>query len=136
MLRQVHLHLAAVQHVVHHARVGAERGGRAAAAVAQQLRAMGFDATAHTSYNFVKGPGCPAGLTVADQMAAAAADAVDVLVVVNQNGAQNSNSTIGVVYDDVRAYLASAAAASWNTTIIGPCDEGARACAAVPVQCQ
>lgn len=88
-------------------------------AVVQQLRAMGVRATAYTAYNFVTGPGCPTGMTVADQMAAAAADAVDLLVVVNQNGAQNSNSTIGVVYDDVRAYLRSAAGGTWNATIIG-----------------
>jgi hypothetical protein len=80
---------------------------------------MGFDAKAYTSYNFVKGPGCPVGLTVAEQMAAAADDAVDLLVVVNQNGAQNSNSTIGVVYDDIRTYLASEEGAKWNATIIG-----------------
>ena len=101
--------------------------------MAQQLRAMGgdlHDATAYTSYTFVKGPGCPAGVTVAEQMAAAAADAVDVLVVVNQNGAQSSNSTIGVVYDDVLAHLASAAGARWNTTIIGGMSARARAAAA------
>ena len=80
---------------------------------------MGVRATAYTAYNFVTGPGCPTGMTVADQMATAAADAVDLLVVVNQNGAQNSNSTIGVVYDDVRAYLRSAAGGTWNATIIG-----------------
>lgn len=106
------------------------RASAQSAAVAQQLRAMGGWATAYTAYNFVKGPGCPAGVTVAEQMAAAAADAVDVLVVVNQNGAQNSNSTIGVVYDDVLAHLASAAGAGWNTTIIGGTSARARAAAA------
>jgi hypothetical protein len=84
-----------------------------------QVRALGLDAKAYTSYNFVKGPGCPSGMTVEEQMAAAADDAVDLLVVVNQNGAQNSNSTIGVVYDDIMTYLASPAGAKWNTTIIG-----------------
>ncbi len=83
------------------------------------MRALGLDAKAYTSYNFVKGPGCPSGMTVEEQMAAAADDAVDLLVVVNQNGAQNSNSTIGVVYDDIMTYLASPAGAKWNTTIIG-----------------
>ncbi len=83
------------------------------------MRALGLDAKAYTSYNFVKGPGCPTGMTVEEQMAAVADDAVDLLVVVNQNGAQNSNSTIGVVYDDIRTYLASSAGAKWNTTIIG-----------------
>jgi hypothetical protein len=87
--------------------------------VVQQLRQMGVLATAYTAYNFVSGPGCPTGMTVADQMAAAAADAVDMLVVVNQNGAQNSNSTIGVVYDDIMTHLKSAAGATWNKTIIG-----------------
>jgi hypothetical protein len=87
--------------------------------VALQVRALGLDAKAYTSYNFVKGPGCPSGMTVEEQMAAAADDAVDLLVVVNQNGAQNSNSTIGVVYDDIMTYLASPAGAKWNTTIIG-----------------
>ncbi len=82
---------------------------------------MGFDATAYTAYNFVKGPGCAVGLSVEEQMAAAADDALDMLVVVNQNGAQNSNSTIGVVYDDIKTYLASAKGAQWNTTIIGGC---------------
>jgi hypothetical protein len=80
---------------------------------------MGYDAAAYTSYNFVKGPGCPAGLTVADQMAAAAADAVELLVVVNQNGGQNSNSTIGVVYEDIHHYLASPSGSKWNVTILG-----------------
>jgi len=39
----------------------------------------------------VKGPGFPTGLTVAEQMQRAGDDGVEVLVVVNQNGAQNSN---------------------------------------------
>ena len=105
------------------------RSSAQSAAVALEARAMGFDATAYTAYNFVKGPGCPVGLSVEEQMAAAAADALDVLVVVNQNGAQNSNSTIGVVYDDIRTYLASAKGAHWNTTIIGEC------CQCIRVSC-
>ena len=73
--------------------------------MALEVRSLGYDAKAYTSYNFVKGQGCPPGLTVAEQLAAAASDALDVLVVVNQNGAQNSNSTIGVVYDDIKIEL-------------------------------
>ena len=67
----------------------------------------------------MKGVGCPTGLTVAEQMQLAADDGVDLLVVVNQNGAQNSNSTIGIVYDDVKAFLQSPPGQRWNTTIIG-----------------
>ena len=67
----------------------------------------------------MKGVGCPTGLTVAEQMQLAADDGVDLLVVVNQNGAQNSNSTIGIVYDDVKAFLQSPPGQRWNITIIG-----------------
>jgi hypothetical protein len=84
----------------------------------------------YTGYNFISGDGCPTGLTIQDQLEAALNDKIDTLVVVrssmyvneasviitlllflslqlNQNGAQMSASTIGVVYDDISTYFSN-----------------------------
>jgi len=59
----------------------------------------------YVGYNFIEGPGCPAGVTVKDQARLALKDGVEQLLVVNQNGAQQSNTTIGVAYEDLAPVL-------------------------------
>jgi protoheme ferro-lyase len=61
--------------------------------------------TAYTGYNFVSGKGCPSGVTVVDQARKALSEGVDTLVLVNQNGAQQSNTSIGVSYEQIAPAL-------------------------------
>lgn len=85
--------------------------GAAVAAALQSLRPQD-EFKVYVGYNFIHGPGCPSGVTVVDQARLALADGVDTLLVVNQNGAQQSNTTIGVAYDDLAPELKSNVA--WN----------------------
>eukprot|EP00746_Dinoflagellata_sp_MGD_P027790 gnl/MRDRNA2_/MRDRNA2_16562_c0_seq1.p1 gnl/MRDRNA2_/MRDRNA2_16562_c0~~gnl/MRDRNA2_/MRDRNA2_16562_c0_seq1.p1 ORF type:complete len:385 (-),score=77.79 gnl/MRDRNA2_/MRDRNA2_16562_c0_seq1:307-1461(-) len=80
-------------------------------AVVNALRTLKpqYNFTAYTGYNFVSGPGCPAGVTIVDQAKKALADGVDTLLLVNQNGAQQSNTSIGVAYEQVAPILKDSA---------------------------
>lgn len=77
------------------------------AAVVDALKTLRPDDTlsAYTGYNFVSGSGCPAGVTVVDQAWKALADGVDTLLLVNQNNAQQSNTSIGVSYEQIAPIL-------------------------------
>lgn len=53
---------------------------------------------AFVGYNFVDGPGCPANVTTVAQARKALASGATEIIVVNQNNAQQSNTTNGVSY--------------------------------------
>ena len=56
----------------------------------------------YVGFNFIDGPGCQPNVTVVRQaQKAILEDGVEKLILVNQNGAQQSNTTIGVSYEQL-----------------------------------
>lgn len=73
----------------------------------------------YVGYNFVGGPGCPTNVMVVDQARQALADGVDTLLLVNQNNAQQSNTTIGVAYEQLLPELAKNSSAWKGVRVLG-----------------
>jgi protoheme ferro-lyase len=89
-----------------------------AVAAAVQLKRPADEVRGYMGTNFVTGDGCPDGLLIVDQLRRMRTDGVEKIVVVNQNGAQNSKSTIGIAYDDVNSYFASEGK-DWQVLVLG-----------------
>lgn len=66
---------------------------------------LGDTAEAFVGYNFVYGDGCPSNVTVVDQARLALTSGVTDLIVVNQNNAQQSNTTNGVAYEQLLSVI-------------------------------
>jgi len=77
-------------------------------------------AEAFVGYNFVYGGGCPPNVTVVDQARLALASGVTDLVIVNQNNAQESNTTNGVAYEQLRPEIAKP---EWNDVNVWGLDD-------------
>lgn len=76
-----------------------------AEATLKAFRGYHESAEVFVGYNFIYGNGCPSNVTVVDQARLALASGVTDLVVVNQNNAQESNTSIGVAYEQLRSEI-------------------------------
>jgi len=72
-----------------------------------------------TGYNFVSGEGCPLNVTVVDQARMALNAGMDILLMVNQNNAQQSNTTNGVSYEQLSNVIQSEESAWKDMDVLG-----------------